>query len=345
MRRLKREPGTFDLLHAVDALTRLKGLRIRDPAAASEAFQDLRSSFERRQTDDKFFYGQRAETLFAYVAAALGGCSLIKHEDAGELYTIEDGLRIPDYRLVTTTGAQLLVEVKNFHEINAQRPYELRAADLDGLRRYAAICHCDLYIAIYWSRWKQWTLVKPSDLRLDGSVYSISLLEAIPRNRMAVLGDHMIGTVPSLSLRLLGSTDDNQSTGESDLYRFTTRTAELRCKDQLIEDPLEQRIAIFLMLNGDWEVTENSAELDNERLAAVRFVVAPRERANPDQEFEIVGRLSDMISRQFDAATVKDGEIINIAPGAEPEQFGVAIPVDYTGSVLRLWRLVQQVKD
>jgi hypothetical protein len=44
---------------------------------------------------------------------------------------------------------RVLVEVKNFHEVDAQRPYELRAADLGGLKKYAATCQCDLYIAIY----------------------------------------------------------------------------------------------------------------------------------------------------------------------------------------------------
>lgn len=345
MRRLRRDPDTFDVLHIIDAWTRARGLRIRDTAAAAEAFQELRSHFEQRQGDDKLFHGQRTETLFAYVAAALGGCCLIKAEDAGELYTVEDDLKIPDYRLVTTSGQQLLVEVKNFHTDDAEQPYQLRAVEFDALTKYADILKCDLYFAIYWSRWKQWTLLKPSDLRANGQMYSTSLIEAFPRNRMALLGDRMIGTVPPLTLRLLSAPEDNQTTGETDLYLFTTRAVELYTGRQRIEDPVEQRIAFFLMLNGDWEVTRSPAELDAGRLAFVTFEVAPRERANPDEEFEFVGRLSDMISRQFDAATVKDGQIISIAPGAEPEHFGVVIPKDYQGSVLRLWRVVQQVKD
>src|SRR5687768_2618138 len=104
MRRLERHPATFDVLRIVDALTRSRGLRIRDTSTAAEVFHQLRASFEERQGDDKLFHGQRTETLFAYVASALGGCSLIKVEDAGELYCLEDGLKMPDYRLVTLSG-------------------------------------------------------------------------------------------------------------------------------------------------------------------------------------------------------------------------------------------------
>lgn len=345
MRRLERDPATFDVLRIVDALTRSRGLRIRDTSTAAEVFHQLRANFEERQGDDKLFHGQRTETLFAYVASALGGCSLIKVEDAGELYCLEDGLKMPDYRLVTLSGKQFLVEVKNFHAEDPRQPYQLRNSELDALTKYGGLMNCDLYFAIYWSRWKQWTLLKPSDLHVSGEGYSISLIDALPRNRMALLGDHMIGTVPPLSLRLLSAPEDDQATGAPDLHLFTTRAVELRCGYQLIDDPLEQRIAFFVMLNGDWEVTQSPAELEAGRLAAVTFEVAPRERANPTDAFEFVGRLSDMISRQFDAATVKDGEIISIAPGVEPEHFGVAIPKDYQGSVLRLWRMVQEVLD
>jgi hypothetical protein len=140
----------------------------------------------------------------------------------------------------------------------------------------------------------------------------------------------------------VSSSEDDQATGEAGRYIFTTRRVELHCGDQRIDDPVEQRIAWFLMMNGNWEASARPAEMDGERLAAITYVVEPLERANPDEDFEFIGRLSDMVSRQFDAATVADGEVINIAPGAEPEAFGIAIPVDYEGSVLRLWRIEQR---
>jgi hypothetical protein len=170
----------------------------------------------------------------------------------------------------------------------------------------------------------------------------ITLLQAFPRNRMGLLGDQLVGTVPPLSLRMVGSPEDDQATGEVDQYRFIPRAVELYCGDRRIEDPAEQRIAWFLMMNGSWEVTERPAQMDGPRVAAVTFVVGPTERANPYEDFELIGRLSDMISSQFDEATVADGGIVNIAPGAEPEVFGVVIPPDYKGSALRLWRFEQQ---
>jgi hypothetical protein len=342
MRRLRRDPGTFDLLHTIAAWTRHRGQGLRDPATAADAFQDLKSQFVKRQSDDKLFHGQRTEILFAYVTAALGGCCLIKSEDAGEVYSADDDLRVPDYRLITTNGRQLLVEVKNFHAADPQRPFQIRTADLRGLEKYATALGCELFLAIYWSRWKQWTLITPGVLHASGEARTISMIQAIPRSQMSILGDRLLGTVPSLALRLVSSSEDDQAIGKNGECQFTTRAVELYCGDQRIEDPLEQRIAWFLMMNGNWEVSARPTEMDGARVAAITYVVEPPERANPDQEFEFIGRLSDMVSRQFDAATVTDGEVVNISPVAEPEAFGVAIPTDYKGSVLRLWLIEQR---
>lgn len=338
MRRLRRDPGTFDLLHIVAEQVRTRGDRIRDPVAAAEVFRELQSAYARRQSDDKLFHGQRTEVLFAYVAAALGECRLIKCEDAGEVYSIDSDLRVPDYRLVTMQGRQLLVEVKNLHAVDPERAFQIRASDLRGLQEYANTFGCELFLAIYWSRWKQWTLVKPADLQVNGEMFAITMLQALMRNHMNILGDRLIGTEPSLSLRLISSAEDDQSTQEPDQRLFTIRAAELYCGGRRIEDALEQRIAWFLMMNTDWDVTQLH-EMDGSRLAAITFALAPPERANPEQDFEFVGRLSDMVSRQFDAATVSDGEIVSLAPGAEPEVFGVAIPSGYHGTVLRLWQM------
>jgi hypothetical protein len=93
------------------------------------------------------------------------------------------------------------------------------------------------------------------------------------------------------------------------------------------------------MNNSRWECSEEpAAEFDGDRLAAVTYLVTPPERANPDQEFEIVGTLSELVSRQFDDATTRDGEIVNISPEAEPTEFGVVIPRDFESDALPLWR-------
>jgi hypothetical protein len=47
---------------------------------------------------------------------------------------------------------------------------------------------------------------------------------------------------------------------------------------------------------------------------------------NPEQEFLIIGSLSQMISRQFNSLTVGDGEILRLSPQVDPEKLGVLIP-------------------
>jgi hypothetical protein len=195
-----------------------------------------------------------------------------------------------------------------------------------------------LFFAVYWSRAKQWTLLAVQDLEADVGSLSITMLQALQRSRMHLLGDRMIGTLPLLRLRLIGAVDSGYASGEDGQYLFSIASAELYCGAALITDPVEQQIAWFLMNNCLWDVSDTPAEFDGPRLAAMTFVITPPERANPNQEFEIVGRLSELVSRQFDACTTRDGESTGISPQAEPEAFGVAIPNDFKGNALRLWR-------
>jgi|SRR5882672_1269622 len=337
MKRISRDPSKFDLLHAVDRLVRAKGLNIREPTNTQAIFDELRNQFARTQPDDIFFHGHRVETLFGYVAASLGRCRLIKREDAGEVFSSVDGLRIPDYRIATTDGRQLMVEVKNCHTGDPQEPFEIKKEYLHGLRAYATSFGCGLFFAIYWSRAKQWTLLSAEDLNDGPSRSTITMIEALRRSRMHVLGDRLIGTVPVLMLRLIGSADSGHADAADGHYLFRTAEAQLFCGKDLIREATEQQIAWFLMNNGRWDVSESPAEFDGPRLSAVSFLVTPSERNNPEQDFEIVGTLSELVSRQFDDVTTRDGEITSISPQAEPAAFGISIPEDFKGAALRLW--------
>ncbi|MEJ1961768.1 MAG: hypothetical protein WDO56_09550 [Gammaproteobacteria bacterium] len=335
MKRITRNRTTFDLLHAVDRFAREKGLPIREPTTVETAFGALRSQFAAGQRNDILFHGHRVQTLFAYVASALGGCRLIKTEDVGELYSSIETLRMPDFRVVTHDGRQMMVEVKNCHIADPNDPYEVKPEYLSGLRSYAATFDAELFIAIYWSRIKQWTLLAANEFD-PGS--SVSMREALVRNRMYLLGDCMVATLPLLVLRLVNSPSYGHPTDKEGRYLFCAQTVQLYCGTNLITDPTEQRIAWFLMNNGRWSVTETPAEFDGPRLTAVSFVLTPPERANPGEKFEIVGSLSELVSRQFDGATTQEGEITSIAPHAEPSDFGVVIPEGFRGTALRLWQ-------
>jgi hypothetical protein len=72
----------------------------------------------------------------------------------------------------------------------------------------------------------------------------------------------------------------------------------------------------------------------------------PPERANPRENFEIVGTLSTMISRQFNEITAPSGKVERLSTTRDPTSLDALIPHDYRGSKLPLWRLViQQAKE
>jgi hypothetical protein len=59
-------------------------------------------------------HGQRAEAMFEAMLASLGDFRLAKPEDNGRIVSNEP-FRVPDFRIVLTSGEQWLVEVKNIY--------------------------------------------------------------------------------------------------------------------------------------------------------------------------------------------------------------------------------------
>jgi hypothetical protein len=57
-------------------------------------------------------------------------------------------------------------------------------------------------------------------------------------------------------------------------------------------------------------------------------------------EFELIGFLSQKLSRQFNDMTAPEGPVKLLTPKREPDTLGIVIPPDFRGKVLRLWRFV-----
>jgi hypothetical protein len=93
----------------------------------------------------------------------------------------------------------------------------------------------------------------------------VTMLEALQRKRMYLLGDRMIATLPVLALRLIGTPDSGYAHGADGQRLFTTAVAQLYCGKELISAPAEQQIAWFLIMNGRWDVSEAPAEFDGRR--------------------------------------------------------------------------------
>jgi hypothetical protein len=276
--------------------------------------------------------------MFAHVAAAMGHCVAIKSEDAGDVYVMDSELRAPDFRIVTSAGRELLVEVKNHRPPDPTCDYTFKTDYFDSLRRYAAVFQRDLYFAIYWSHWKLWSLVRHDRFDVAADVYQLSLGEAMKRSEMEILGDCMLGTVPPLELRLFSDPDSPRRVETDGTTEFRVGAVQLFAGGEAVEDPLEQRIAWFLMSHGDWPCAPGPAEVRENELISIGLEVTPDKRANPGQAFEVIGFMSQMLSRQYDEMTVGNEGVDLLIPTADPGDLGVMIPSAYKGEKLPLWR-------
>lgn len=338
MKRITKESPKFDLMRLLDQYARRRGLNIRDETGQQAFLDDLVQQFKLHRNNEILMHGLRVQAMFPYVVAALDHCQFLKEEDSGEIYTLMDDVRAPDFRLVTRERLEILVEVKNYHLAKPDLPYRMSSAYRDSLVAYSDVFQKDLYLAIYWSTVPLWTLVPFRRLRPDAKGYCLSLVDALRWNEMHLVGDLKIGTLPRLGLRLLSDPAKPTKVGLDGMANFTIGRAELFCGDQLIEDPKEQEIAWMLLNHGDWPVVETPAKVKDGELISVSILAAPAERENPNENFEIVGTLSTMISRQYAEITAPSGKIEKLSTSRDPTSLDALIPHDYKGSKLPLWR-------
>src|SRR5262249_17682165 len=340
MKRISRDPQRFELMRIFDQYARSRGVDIQDPGIQAPLMEELHKQFEANRKNEILIHGLRIQTMFAFVAAALGTCRMIKEEDAGDCYSLDAQMRAPDFRIFTLDGHELLVEVKNCNTSDFKHVFRLSQAYLDGLKNYASICQKELFIAIYWSRLAHWTLVSPLDFELRDGDYTLPMLRAMAHSNMALLGDCEIGTTPSLTMKLLSDRTKPRTVDASGEVNFTIGDVEFYSGDRLIEEDAEKNIAWFLMNYGKWPGEQIPAEVEDGQLIATGFRIAPEERSNPDENFEIIGSLSEMVSREFNDITAPDGAIKLLSPQREPDALGVLTPPDYHGKALPLWRLI-----
>ena len=163
-------------------------------------------------------------------------------------------------------------------------------------------------------------------------------------NQMSILGDYMVGTVPPLRFRVLTDPTRPRHIDEDGQVVFAIGGIELYCGDTRITKPLEQRIALFLMMYGDWPSEDGETQIKDNELIAFEFVARP---IAPDvqQGFQFIGSMSGMISRRFDSLTAEEGAIERLSPSTERSDLGITIPEDYEGQALPLWRFHQAITE
>jgi len=163
----------------------------------------------------------------------------------------------------------------------------------------------------------------------------LSFEDATAANEMATLGDMMIGTTPPLVWRLRADQSKARDVDKAGRVEFTIGGSELYCNGKKIESRLEQNIAWYLLLYGDWRQEEAPAHISDSRLEYVDFILRPEQES--DQGFEIIGSLSSMFSSFYVQTTSEEKRVKRLLVRAS-DRWGGLIPDDYKGDALPLWR-------
>jgi hypothetical protein len=179
MKRITKESPKFDLMRLLDHYARRRDLNIRDEGSQRAFLDDLGEQCRLHKDNDILIHGLRVQAMCPYVVAALDHCRILKEEDSGEIYALSEDVQAPDCRLVTRDGRELLVEVKNFHTADPDAAFPMSHRYRASLVRYADVFGKELYLAIYWSALKLWTLVPITRLREGPKGYTLSLVDAL----------------------------------------------------------------------------------------------------------------------------------------------------------------------
>ena len=339
MKRIPKDPEKFEAIKLFDAMGRKYGFSMHDEDATDQFLCNVSTSLETDKSNPIVLHGRRSEEMFGFVAASLGKCRLIKQEDEGEVYVDDpQATTIPDYRIVTSSGEEFLVEVKNFYQ---KKAYVVKNEYRRKLLRYGRLASQPIKLAIYWNLWNIWTLTDLKRLQKSDKDPFLDMGHAMKWNEMATLGDAMIGTKSPLTFRLTADPTKKRELRANGEVDFVTKSTELRCNGTLIENKNEKRVAFYLMLYGQWPAEGPTLTATRGKPQGVEWRFEPVE-PKPDSEFEMVGTLSGMIARQFDQLTVSEGAVERLTPSIEPGSLGLLIEENYSGEQLPLWRFTIQ---
>lgn len=342
MKRLGREPQKLETLNLFSLLQSGDGNAIYDPANRQSFLSQVDSGLTRALDSEATLHGIRVQSMFQGMVASLDYVRLLKEEDAGNCYyQIDDEIRIPDFRVVTTKGESWLIETKNHFSKDPMRRYRIRNEDVLALKRYAEIVKTPLRFAIYWAHWNQWTLNDPERFTRSGNYAEIEFIQAMKQNEMAVLGDYSIGTTYPLTLKLLAAMDQPRTISPEGIVSMRIGSVEMRAADVLLEDKNERNIALYLMMYGKWEYDGGRIELDEASLPVAAIHTSSPEGITPNQGFEIVGCVSSLYSQHYNSLTLDGGRVsrLNLK---EPTSLAPVIPRDLEKKQLPMWRFTLQ---
>ncbi|MGR6741353.1 hypothetical protein ACU6RU_04855 [Microbacterium sp. F1-18] len=301
-----------------------------DPARVEATVAQFEAGLRDSLQSPSRIRGWVSDQLFGLIAADLGGCKLVKQEDAGVLF-YEDEVKLPDWRLTLLSNKNILVEVKA-EDDNHPRLSRLRIAEVARLKSYAQLNDCPLHLAVHWVAMSMWTLVPIDDYVRVGDHFEIDLETAFKRNHLcSLLNDRMLGLKPPLEFRLTMQEvrDEDWATevarepeedGTKELSLLTTDVRLLAGGEELVDES-ETALVWFLIQHARWPCEEKMEGAGNGVWEMV-FTMASDE-SHGEQGFDIIGSLSELYTRMFYSGTTSLEEettklSIDVEPGTLP---------------------------
>jgi hypothetical protein len=341
VKRIKRNPEKFEVIDLFTAMGREHGYKLAVNEDADDFIKRIECSLKASIENPNILYGKRVESLFAHVAGALGNCKLIKQEDSGEAFSIDQDIQAPDYKVILKDGSQYFIEVKNCHFPNIKSPYPLNKAYIEKLEKYAELHSIPLMFAIYYSHQNKWFLLPKSSLTEQKTKYVTDFINAMAKNEMSLLGDRTIGTEPDLAIELIADPSKDASVDSRGQAKFIIGNVKLYCAGREISDDLEKTIAFYLIRFGNWNEQEAEGIYSGDVFKGVRFTYSP-DFPPEEQKFSMIGELSSMISLSYSEQTTYERSVIALDTNLEPTVFSVEIPDGYKGNDLPLWQFIMQ---
>jgi hypothetical protein len=181
-----------------------------------------------------------------------------------------------------------------------------------------------------------WSLL-PVDLLRNGpgGGKRTTFQDAVVLNHLSILGDQMIGTLPSLGCVITADPRKDRSVGEDGRVGYTIGAVDFFIDGRPVTTDNGGAVVRFLMLFGSWEVSETPIIEDGE-LIKLEYIARPPE--DTGQGFEIIGSLSSMYSRMFETYTRGPQGVTALDMRIVPGSMISLIPHDYSSDDVPLWR-------
>lgn len=278
----------------------------------TEELVDKIKELSKEEISDIAVYGTTTEIIFQKMVASISWCKMIKKEDEGSVLT-DETIRVPDYRLVTKNGTNILVEVKNCN--NKENKKVFTKEYIDSLLKYCELCKTELKIAIFWNKFGIWSLnsIEDSTLNRTNTKYSITITDAAIANDTRLFGDLVIGLKPGVTIRFNAKKiSEKRININSKTIEASISGIEVIYDGKTIEEPKAKSLLIFFMFYGTWDYKENTVVKSDKELY-IDYIFTQLE--NQNKGFGIIGSLSSIITRYYKSICYgEDGKKINITP-------------------------------